>query len=98
MIVDDSLPLPMENIDVCDTVPMFFEDSSVPGAPKDAVVFTTGSELPEVHMPPSISGDHKGETGGNESVASPEPLVKSPRLLPPVPVFEPSKPHESDVP
>lgn len=95
MTIDDSLP--MENPDLCDTVPMFFEDGGAPGTPKDSV-FTTGSDLPEVHMPPSISGDHNGGTNGSESVASPAPLVKSPRVLPPVPAFESSKPSESDVP
>ena len=95
MTIDDSLP--MENPDLCDTVPMFFEDGGVPGTPKDSV-FTTGSGLPEVHKPPSISDDRNGETNGSESVASPAPLVKSPRALPPVSVFEPSKPSESDVP
>ena len=89
--MDDSLPI--DDMDACETLPMGFENAGEPEALKGAV-FTTGSGSPEVHMPPKVSPDRKDET----TVASPKPLVIKPRALPPVPVFEPSQPVESDVP
>ena len=98
MIIPDSLPVEV-NLDVCDTMPMFVEDIELPSAPKDAVVFTTGSESSD---PPTattdVTGDHVDGSKETDSVDPPRPPVKKPRALPPVPMFQPSKPDESDVP
>lgn len=83
------------NMDVCDTVPMF-EDPDVPGTPKDSPVFTSGSNSSDAPMATSVNDDH---ADGNEKQSdSLQPPVKKPRVLPPVPAFQPSKPDESDVP
>ena len=94
MIIPDSLPVGI-NMDVCDTVPMF-EEPDVPGSPKDSPVFTSGSNSSDAPMAPSVNDDH---ADGNEKQSdSLQPPVKKPRVLPPVPAFQPSKPDESDVP
>ena len=83
-------------MDACETLPMF-EDNVSGTSPKDSMVFTSGSNSSDAPMDSIANGDH---AGGNEHepVASPQPHVKKPRELPPVPVFEPSKPDESHVP
>ena len=79
MIIPDSLPVEV-NLDVCDTMPMFVEDIELPSAPKDAVVFTTGSESSD---PPTattdVTGDHVDGSKETDSVDPPQPPVKKPR-------------------
>ena len=94
-MIEDSQPV-NGDIDACDTLPMFLEDWGVhEDSPHDAESLVFTSEPGDVT--PSID---KSPAHGSEPVTpdSGERPVKKPRTLPPVPVFQPSKPDESTVP
>ena len=100
MVIPDSLPMDV-NMDVCDTMPMF-EDTDGHGSSTCPGVFTSGTNASDANdsddpVTPSVDGDHV-DGNGKKSVDSLERSVKKPRVLPPVPAFQSSKPDESDVP
>ena len=107
MMIEETQPLDM-NIDAKETLPMFVEDSVsmsaedsafVPPTQDDShlAVYTTGDEVattekPEAPAASSGDGEVAVETPGLEE------STRKIRKLPPVPVFKPSVPDDSDVP